>query len=36
MLLNNFEYYSNKNIIDFLNDIGRHYRIGNLLKKETI
>lgn len=34
--MNNYDFYKNLNVIDFIRDTGKHYRMGNLLAKETI
>ena len=36
LIVNNIQYYKDMNVIDFICDVGRHYRMGNLLAKESI
>ncbi|KAL4454229.1 hypothetical protein ABPG74_012186 [Tetrahymena malaccensis] len=35
-IINNYDFYKDMNILDFIRDIGKHFRMGNLLNKETI
>ena len=36
MLLNNLEWTSNVNVLDFLRDVGKHVTVGTMLGKESI
>lgn len=35
-IIDNTEYYDSVNILDFLNDVGRYFRLNVLLSKENI
>ncbi|EGR28938.1 tyrosyl-tRNA synthetase, putative [Ichthyophthirius multifiliis] len=35
-IINNYEFYKNMNIIDFIRDIGKYFRMNTLLNKDTI
>lgn len=35
-LVNNYDFYKDMNMIDFIRDVGKYYRMSNLLAKETI
>ncbi|NGX39349.1 MAG: Tyrosine--tRNA ligase [Chlamydiae bacterium] len=36
IILNNTEWYQNYNLIEFLRDIGKHFRVGPMLAKESV
>lgn len=36
IILNNFDWYKNYHYIDFLRDIGKHFRIGSMLAKDSV
>ena len=36
ILLNNDEWFSQMNLIDFLRDVGKHFRVGTMLAKEMV
>jgi tyrosyl-tRNA synthetase len=36
VILNNFEWYKNVHFIDFLRDVGKHFRLGTMLGKEMV
>ncbi|XP_055346650.1 tyrosine--tRNA ligase, mitochondrial-like [Paramacrobiotus metropolitanus] len=35
-ILNNYEWYRNMNVVDFLGSIGRHFRMGTMLTRESV
>lgn len=35
-IVNNYDWFKNMNVLDFLRDIGKHFTVGELLKKEAI
>ena len=34
--VNNIDFYKDMNVIDFLRDVGKHYRIGTMLSKDSV
>jgi tyrosyl-tRNA synthetase len=34
--VNNIEFYKNMNVINFLRDVGVHFRLGNMLSRESV
>ncbi|KAK7475876.1 hypothetical protein BaRGS_00032926 [Batillaria attramentaria] len=36
MVLNNMDWYMEKNIIEFLSTVGRHFRMGNMLSRHSV
>lgn len=36
IFVNNYDWYSQLNTIEFLRDVGKHYRIGTMLGKESV
>lgn len=36
MLLNNDDWYRNFSVIDFLRDVGKHFRLGTMLSKDSV
>ncbi len=36
IVLNNDEWFSSIQLIDFLRDVGKHFRLGNMLSKESV
>lgn len=36
LLLNNLDWYQSFNVVDFLRDIGRHFRMGPMLAKDSV
>lgn len=33
---NNLDFYRDTNILSFFNDVGRHFRVSNMLSKESV
>ncbi|MGE3535263.1 MAG: tyrosine--tRNA ligase, partial [Parachlamydiales bacterium] len=36
IVLNNDQWFSQFNLVDFLRDVGKHFRVGNMLAKESV
>ena len=36
VLLNNFDWYKDYTVVDFLRDVGRHFRMGPMLSKDSV